>query len=218
MSEKTRTRVARAEMAARSLVFDVMLGIILLSSAFAGIAAVVEPVSQLRQAGGMTAIDLTESAQDEALEAITGVPDGVWLQFTENGNPIELHADALDWPVRLLSGLGSSLLFGCLAAAGVLFYRVVREMRAGSPFVPGNPRRLRFIGLLLLFGGVGGQIIESLAKIRFLEATGAANGTGPALSSFTLNLGWIFAAAICFILAEAFARGRDLSEDVEGLV
>ena len=34
MSEKTRTQVARAEMAARSLVFDVMLGIILLSSAF----------------------------------------------------------------------------------------------------------------------------------------------------------------------------------------
>ena len=136
MSEKTRTRVARAEMAARSLVFDVMLGIILLSSAFAGIAAVVEPVSQLRQAGGMTAIDLTESAQDEALEAITGVPDGVWLQFTENSNPIELHADALDWPVRLLSGLGSSLLFGCWPPRGCCstgsFARCVQAARSSQ--------------------------------------------------------------------------------------
>ena len=135
-----------------------------------------------------------------------GVPDGVWLQFTENGNPIELHADALDWPVRLLSGLGSSLLFGCLAAAGCCstgsFARCVQAARSSQAILGDSGSS----ACSLLFGGVGGQIIESLAKIRFLEATGAANRTGPALSSFTLNLGWVFAAAICFILAEAFAR------------
>ena len=147
------------------------------------------------------------------------MPDGVWLQFTGERQP-----DRTACRCAGLAGASSQRAriepaFRLFGRRGVLFYRVVREMRAGSPFVPGNPRRLRFIGLLLLFGGVGGQIIESLAKIRFLEATGAANGTGPALSSFTLNLGWVFAAAICFILAEAFARGRrDLSEDVEGLV
>ena len=36
--------------------------------------------------------------------------------------------------------------------------------------------------------------------------------------SASLNLSWVFFAAVTLVLAQAFARGRALTEDVEGLV
>lgn len=218
MSAETPTRMARAENAARSVVFSMMLAFIMLFSATAAVTAIVRPINALTQTGGTTTIALTEPARDQALTAISGVPDGSWLQFTEGSYPIDLQVMLLDWPLRLLTELGPSLLLVCLAGAGMLFYKAVREIRAGNPFHPSNARRLRVIALLLVIGGVGSQMLEWFTRASLLDVTGAADGSGPAEMSFSLNLSWILAGVACLILAEAFARGRDLAADVDGLV
>jgi hypothetical protein len=61
-------------------------------------------------------------------------------------------------------------------------------------------------------------MLEGFARASLLNVTGAAQGAGPAQMSFSLSLNWILAGAACLILAEAFARGRDLADDTEGLV
>jgi hypothetical protein len=210
--------MARAESAARSVVFSMMLAFTLLFSVTAALTAIVGPINQLTQTDATTTIELTETARDEAIAAVSGVPEGSWLQFAEDGYPIELHVPGLEWSLRLLTQLGPSLLFACLAVAALLFYQALRQIRAGNPFHRSNARRFRIIALLLVIGGVGGQMLEGFARASLLNVTGAAQGAGPAQMSFSLSLNWILAGAACLILAEAFARGRDLADDTEGLV
>lgn len=94
-----------------------------------------------------------------------------------------------------------------------------QNIRLGEPFVAANPGRLRIIAVLLLVGGIGSQYVEGFTRIALLDYTGAADASASPLEiSASLNLSWVFFAAIILVLAQAFARGRALTEDVEGLV
>jgi|APIni6443716594_1056825.scaffolds.fasta_scaffold209804_1 hypothetical protein len=198
---------------------DVLSVLILLASAGAAVAAVVLPINQLTQPGGQVAVALTDPAQAQALGAVTGVPEGTWLEFDTWGFPFQWHVLELSWPLQLLTEASTSLLLACLAGAGFLLARVIRSIRLGEPFAAANPGRLRIIAALLLAGGIGSQYVEGFTRIALLEATGAAGATySPLEISASLNLSWVFFAAVTLVLAQAFARGRALTEDVEGLV
>jgi hypothetical protein len=199
--------------------YDLLTAMILLASAVAAVTAVVLPINQLTQPGGQVAVALTEPAQAQALGAVTGVPEGTWLEFDTWGFPFQWHVLELSWPLRLLTEASTSLLLASLAGAAFLLARVIRSINLGEPFATANPGRLRIIAALLLVGGIGSQYVEGFTRIALLDATGAADAANSPLEiSASLNLSWVFFAAATLVLAQAFARGRALTEDVEGLV
>ena len=198
---------------------DVLSVLILLASAGAAVAAVVLPINQLTQPGGQVAVALTDPAQAQALGAVTGVPEGTWLEFDTWGFPFQWHVFELSWPLRLLTEASTSLLLACLAGAGFLLARVIRSIR----WVSRSPRRTR--------AGCGSsprscwRVGSAASTSRASPGspcsrlTGAAGATASPLEiSASLNLSWVFFAAVTLVLAQAFARGRALTEDVEGLV
>lgn len=192
--------------------------LILISSAAAAIAAVVQPINQLTQPGGQVPVALTEPAQMQAIGAVTGLPEGTWLEFDPWSFPFQWLVFELSWPLRLLTEAGPSLLLGCLAGAGFLLARVVWSISEGQPFAAANPTRLRIIAILLLVGGIGSQYLEGFTRFLLLERTGGDATSSPLEISANLDLSWVFLFAITLVLAQAFARGRAITEDVEGLV
>jgi hypothetical protein len=217
MSELPTGRLARTEAATRTVVLDLLGAMILLGSIGAAVAAVVLPVNQLTQPGGATRVELSSEAQEQAVAAISGVPEGSWLEFVPDLYSMSLHVFELGWPLRLLSEAGASLLLACLAGAGLLLFRTLRTIRLGVPFDPANPRRLRLIGLLVLVGGLGGQALDAVARFALLDAAGRVT-PNPILTTATLDLTWAVTGLIALALAEAFAAGRRLTDDVTGLI
>lgn len=211
--------MAAVRTSANSVGYDLLTVLILLASAGAAIAAVVAPINQLTQPGGQVAVALTDPAQQQAIGAVTGLPEGTWLEFDTWGFPFQWHVFELSWPLRLLTEASSSLLLACLAGAGFLLSRVIRSIQLGEPFAAANPGRLRSIAALLVAGGIGSQYVEALTRFALLDYTATADApVSPIEISASLNLLWVFLAAITVVLAQAFARGRALAEDVEGLV
>jgi hypothetical protein len=96
-----------------------------------------------------------------------------------------------------------------------LMRRLLLSVREGDPFTAENVKRLRTIGFLLLFGyplaTFLGQVIErELASSSSVGELGTSfpGGIGPAP---------IVALGV-FVLAQVFAHGVRLREDVEGTV
>jgi hypothetical protein len=211
--------MARTRTSYGGLASDVLSALVLIASAAAAIAAIVLPINQLTQPGGQVAVALTDTAQAQAISAVTGLPEGTWLEFASSGLPFQWHVFELSWPLRLLTEAGTSLLLACLAVAGFLLSRLVRSISARQPFAAENPGRLRIIAGLLVVGGMGSQYVEALTRIALLDYTGTADApSSPLATSVSVDLSWLFVAVVVFVLAQAFAHGRALTEDVEGLV
>lgn len=217
MDDTSGGRLARTEAVTRTTVLDVLSALILIASLGAAVAAVVLPINQLTQPGGSTRVELTSEAQEQAVAAITGVPDGSWLEFVPNLYSMKLQVFELGWPLRLLSEAGTSLLLACLAVAGLLLSRTLRTIRLGAPFDAANPRRLRLIGLVTLVGGLGAEGLNALARFAIIDAAGTTDPS-PIVPSATLDLSWVVIGLVALALADAFAVGRRLTDDVAGLV
>ncbi|GAA4405493.1 hypothetical protein GCM10023168_19230 [Fodinibacter luteus] len=217
MPDQPTGRLARTQATTRSVVLDLLSALILLGSIGAAVAALVLPVNQLTQPGGATRVELSGQAQEQAADAITGLPAGSWLEFLPDLYSMSLHVFELSWPLRLLTEAGTSLLLACLAGSGLLLFRTLRTIRLGAPFDPANPYRLRLIGLLVLVGGLGGQALDAVARFALLDAAGPVT-PDPILTSATLDLTWAVTGLVALALAEAFAVGRRLTDDVTGLI
>ncbi|MGB7980420.1 MAG: DUF2975 domain-containing protein [Candidatus Nanopelagicales bacterium] len=217
MSEQPTSRLARAEATTRNVVLDLLNTLMVIGAFGAAVAAVVLPINQLTQPGAASDAVLSPDAQEQALSGISGVPTGSWLEFVPNLYSMSLHVFEVPWPLRLLSEAGTSLLLACLAGAGLLLARTLQTIRAGAPFDPANPRRLRLIGLLALVGGLGGQALDAFARFALLDAAGPITPS-PIVTSATLDLTWAVIGVIALALAEAFAVGRRLTDDVTGLI
>lgn len=189
----------------------------MIGSVAAAGAALVLPINQLTQPGAATRVELGGQAREQAISAITGLPSGSWLEFVPDQYAMSLQVFSVSWPLRLLSEAGTSLLLICLAGAGFLLAATLSTIRAGAPFAAANPRRLRIIGLLLVVGGMGGQALAGWARIALIGSAGLAT-PNPVVASASLDLSWAVAGLLALALAEAFAVGRRLTDDVAGLV
>ena len=101
----------------------------------------------------------------------------------------------------------------------VALLRLLASIEAQRPFAPAAVRSLRITGATLLAGSILVTLAGSLANVAVLSAAVDLQGDP---TTFTLEFGpsLVIAAAglVCAALAEAFAHGIKLADDVEGLV
>ena len=103
-----------------------------------------------------------------------------------------------------------------LTIAGLLLLRgLLSSVRDGDPFTAANVRRLRAMGMLLAVGIALGSLLTSGFE-QGLAATAPA--AGDLATSTDLNLSGLVAGLLLFVLAEVFARGVRMRDDIEGTV
>jgi hypothetical protein len=137
--------------------------------------------------------------------------------------PDALASDKVDVTLRIrdasrrqaLLAMGRDLGPGLLVLAVLWFVRgVLRSVRDGDPFTAANVGRLRGIGFLLVIG-VPVVALVSSELAATLSDTSPFHGSSGGLH---LTGNGLVAGLGIFLLAEVFARGVGLREDIEGTV
>ncbi len=95
---------------------------------------------------------------------------------------------------------------------------LARSVREGDPFDAANVRRLRGIGFVLVFGGPLVEIFNWSVRMQLLDALPPGRFGNIGTAGFGLPANMLLAGLGAFILAEVFAHGLRLREDVEGTV
>jgi hypothetical protein len=117
---------------------------------------------------------------------------------------------------RLVMGMRAIAVLGL--AAFPLHYAILKRLlaivetvRAGDPFVATNAQRLRAIAWALLALQVVGMVIAAIARSISTPAHPVKLDAG-----FSVN-GWL-AVLLTFLLAQVFAEGTLMRDDLEGTV
>lgn len=113
------------------------------------------------------------------------------------------------------------LAAGVIASAVVLFglwklRQIARSVREGDPFIDANVGRLRVIGLLLLIGYPVFQYVTGGLNEWMLRSAPYVSTARVDVDPFSAGIA--FAALCVLVIAEVFAHGMRLREDVEGTV
>lgn len=119
-------------------------------------------------------------------------------------------------PHQLLLATSRDLIVIALGVAILWLVRaLLLSVREGDPFTSRNVRRLRTIGFILVFGfPVGGLATQFLDEwLAASSSVGELGSTFPGAMQSGLVVG-----LIVFVLAEVFAHGVRLREDVEGTI
>jgi hypothetical protein len=127
----------------------------------------------------------------------------------------ELSFSHPDVGQRLLLAL-PELIAAALALVVVWqLLKLVRTLRAGDPFVPGNARRLTVVALAVVLGGAAVPLSTAITT-DLLQRDTAVDGVvvfSASMSFLPFLVGFLVAA-----LAEFFRRGTKLRDDTAGLV
>ena len=107
------------------------------------------------------------------------------------------------------------VLLALAVGAARLLLGVVRSLRSGDPFTSANARRLSVLAGLVIVGGLFLPMLQGFAHEAVLRPVSAEAARG---LSVDLYLWPAVAGILIGFLAEVFARGARLREDVEGLV
>jgi hypothetical protein len=147
-----------------------------------------------------------------APEALTSLPANV--RPTDNIPVTVTINDAR--PTQLFLRLAVTLLPGLLIVAALWqLWGLLRSARHGDPFTNANVWRLRQFGWLLLLGWPLVAYLTMALK-ESLATTLPANGTA-GLFAPPIGGALLFGLAV-LVLAEVFAHGLRLREDVEGTI
>jgi hypothetical protein len=136
-------------------------------------------------------------------------PNAQWIMSAFKLTPSP-ETDRLIWGLRSIAFIGL-----CAIPLHNLFLNrllaIVGTVRDGDPFVGANASRLRAMAWTLLtlqcLGMVIGGIASAVSTLRHPLHLGAG---------FSVN-GWL-AVLLIFILAQVFAEGSRMREDLEGMV
>jgi hypothetical protein len=136
-------------------------------------------------------------------------PNERWIMEAFKLSPSP-ETERLVMGLRVIAGLG---LVGTWLNYNVLKYllAMVRTVRAGDPFIAANARRLHGIAWALLGIQVLSVVIGAIGKgVSTPEAPLHLN------AGFSVS-GWL-AVILTFLLAQVFAEGTHMREDLEGTV
>lgn len=95
---------------------------------------------------------------------------------------------------------------------------IARSVKKGDPFGPGNVRRLRGIGGLLVIGAPIVELINTGLRTELFDRLSASQSAGLGTAGYTIPGAFLVAGLGAFMLAEVFAHGLRLREDSEGTI
>ncbi len=179
--------------------------------------AIVTPINQLTQPGGQVQVRLSPEAEQSRLD-VPGLVGGYLEPDPAAHDGLLFTVPELPALLRLLTEAPALLTGLCGAVAALLLHRMLRDARAGRPFADRSPGRLTALAVVVVVGGLGGQLLEMLARFVVLGHVGATGVGSPVRLEASLDLGPLVVAFGLLALAEAFRVGRRLSRDTEGLV
>lgn len=171
-------------------------------------------VPTLRSGGGAVPVVL-DDANLVATPATDRLPDGAHLEIAGGSAGVDLVVDALPSWLSMLTAVGMALAGLLTLVGGWLIIRVLRDIWAGRPFTPANPKRLAALAVVVLAGALLPQLADNVAAALVLDHLGM---TGLGYTIVGLNGSAILAVIAISILAGAFRHGQHLAADVEGLV
>lgn len=143
------------------------------------------------------------------------LPEGVRL----DGGPdtlVEVHDPTTQQMLlRSAQDLGPAVL----VIAGLwMLRRFVSSVARGDPFGDANVRRLRGLGYVLALGGFIVQLVNHSFRSALYTTVPPYPGVHLGVAGFTLPGAALLGGLGCFILAEVFATGVRLREDVEATI
>jgi Protein of unknown function (DUF2975) len=188
------------------LVFTVLFGVLVVVSVGVGIARHGDSLLY----GDTLTVPLQLSPDD-----VGPLPAGVRL----NGWP-DVHVEIHD-PTTKQMLLRSATDFGPLALfiAGLWLLRgFMRSVREGDPFGVDNVRRLRGLGFLLVVGAPLVELINYLIRQALFNEVPPFPSVDLGSAGYALPAGAMIGGLGAFILAEVFAYGARLRDDVEGTI
>ncbi len=179
------------------------------------LAAVVYPAFQIveygRMLSGSATLDVDAQVNPERIDVgedvhLKGWPEVV-LEVEDPTTGQVLLSTAEDVGPWLLSVAGLWLLWG-----------LARSVRKGDPFGPQNVKRLRGLGFLLVVGAPLVELFNSAIRASMLNSLPPDRFGDFGMAGFALPATAMVAGLGAFILAEVFAYGLRLREDVEATV
>lgn len=187
------------------------------------VVAVALAVSEVvtRLTGDRVAVTVALVPGDSRLAAAPRVRPDVGdltaLGATPLTGAVELRLAGLSAADRLISALPPVALLCTVAAGLLLLGPVVRDLRRGTPFVVGTPRRLTWISGIVAVGTTVTFLARLWAADMAVDHLGP--GAGRLVDGVPVGdlLGFVVAYVV-LVVAEAAWYGKRLSDDVEGLV
>lgn len=189
-----------------------VLGLIALAVTGFGVIA---PVIQWLRGEPLTWQVQTGKTDEVVTDQLAARP-GVELTWPGTADVTIHDAGAGTWLASIVPG---ALVAIATVIVVLALLRLLASIEAQQPFVEAAVRSLRVTGATLLGAAVLVTVAGSLADLAVLRAAADLQGDPTA---FTLELGpaMVISAAglVCAALAQAFAHGMALADDLEGLV
>jgi DUF2975 family protein len=155
-------------------------------------------------------LDVHVQLPPERVRLPEGIRHSGWLPVT-----VQIHDPTA---TQILLSFGMDLSQVVLFVAVLWLLRgIARSVREGDPFVPSNVRRLRAIGFWLVLGGIAVEVVNASLRTALYDRLPATFGN-IGTEGFNIPGNFLLAGLGAFILAEVFAHGLRLREDVEGTV
>ena len=150
----------------------------------------------------------------------TKITSGIELPrgATHDGNAtVELMLTDATLGERLTQAL-PKLLFAAMAiTVALLLYQLLRDTRAGEPFTRRNAWRINTTALIVGIGWMPVQFTQGVAD-SMIQTSGRIPYQGDPSFVFTFTPLPLVAGIVIALIGEAFRRGVELRDDVEGLV
>ncbi len=147
----------------------------------------------------------------EQMQLPAAVERSEWLPVTVHLN------DPSAGQIALAAGLDLTQI--ALIVVGLwLLWGLARSVRRGAPFDPANVRRLRGLGFLLVVGVPAAELVNWVLRLSLFNSLPQSEFGDYASAGLEVPGGALVAGLGVFILAEVFAHGLRLRDDVEGMV
>ena len=199
-------------------------GLVLLAGAAALVGSIAFWVNGLTVAGSYVTVNV--AVQPAAYDPDGSDPDVVVLpaRGLPPGSALVVPTDTVSlraWDStrgeQALARLDVVVVGVGVAVAAWLLHPVLRGLERGQPFARGNARRMAGIALVIAAVGVLVPVCRGLASSAVLARLDLAD-PAPVSATTMFDLWPLLVAVLVLAVAEAFRRGEQLHDDVEGLV
>lgn len=207
----------------------VLAGLVLLVGVVAGAAGVIYSINSLTIVPATVHVPVTLLPDDGSWDSVHLAIEGVqiedgWITTlppagfgTGDGGQVTVAAWGSTYLEQFLSR-GDRLVGGLALLGGAILLRpLLLSVAAGSPFAPGNARRLSLLAVVIAVAGSLAPLLPKIAGVRVLERLGLADD-GIFSTTPYLTLEGLLVAALVLVLAVAFRAGEQLARDSDGLV